>query len=341
MTDAADILVIGAGPAGCAVALHALQHGLRVIVFDAKEGPRRAPGETLHPGIEPIFEALGVLDQVQAEDFYRHQGVWLKRKGTRVFVPYGEDAQGPWRGFQTERQALHRILQEALVQRGGTLLLKKRPDRVLMHQGRVWGVGCQGEDICARFTVDATGRTAWLSGQIGLVEKIFSPPLAARFGWREGELTHLEGQPCFTTCEDGWMWQAPLKDDRHAWVRLKVGGPGAAPPGVEVTWKLRPQCAMPGLFLVGDAAASLDPSSSHGVLRALMGGMLAASLMTRCVESRVLEAHALAHYRAWICEQFAHDAKHLRQLLYSPFGGFEKFRLNASYGDSSLHRAPS
>src|SRR6185295_6330859 len=48
-----DLLILGAGPAGCAAAMQARRAGLDVLLLDSSERPRPTPGETLHPGIEP------------------------------------------------------------------------------------------------------------------------------------------------------------------------------------------------------------------------------------------------------------------------------------------------
>jgi hypothetical protein len=50
------------------------------------------------------------------------------------------------------------------------------------------------------------------------------------------------------------------------------------PRGADVTWRLSDAAAGLGWFIVGDAAAVLDPSCSHGVLKAIMSGMMAGHL---------------------------------------------------------------
>lgn len=310
----ADIIVLGAGPAGCAASIRARQAGLRVVMFDANVLPKASPGETLHPGVEPLLKQLGVLDQVLRAGFRRHRGVWLERGGQRHFLPYGEDTEGSWLGFQADRRTLHRILQQAAVDAQATLIRNARPEAVLVEGNRVTGVVVRGKPFRAAWTVDATGRCAWLARKLELPVEARSPPLGVRFGWRDGELADLNGQPSFAFREDGWDWQAPLGGNRTAWVELRIGESGGCPPvGVDLTWQLRPECAGPGFFLLGDAAATFDPSSSHGVLRALMTGILFGHLVEGWHRSGVAEAFIIEAYRAWLCAQFEHDERHLRQ----------------------------
>jgi len=54
--------------------------------------------------------------------------------------------------------------------------------------------------------------------------------------------------------------------------------------------------------------------SSHGVLRAMMSGMLCADIAARCLDNELSEAEAAARYRTWIQAQFDGDVGALRGL---------------------------
>src|SRR4051794_25366150 len=82
-----DLLIIGAGPAGCAAAISARRHGLTVMMLEASAQPRRVPGETLHPGIEPLFARLGVAAQVARAGFHRHAGIRIGWDAPARFEP--------------------------------------------------------------------------------------------------------------------------------------------------------------------------------------------------------------------------------------------------------------
>ncbi|MEO9061558.1 MAG: FAD-dependent monooxygenase [Nitrosospira sp.] len=335
----ADILIIGAGPAGCAAAIHARQAGLSVMMIDARADACRAPGETLHPGVEPILKKLGVWHDVIAAGFHRHRGVWRESGSLRVFESYGSDSglgsdSGPdsggrqaWLGFQANRRTLHGILQRAAEQAGVVLRRNAAPDGVIREDGCRGGVGgvvCKRAEIRTRWVFDATGRRAWLARMLALRAERSGPPLRVRFGWKDGEDPCLEGQPLFQQQLNGWAWQAPLGDGSTAWASLEQasartvqpgwgedgGGKGKGGRGVDMTWRLHAPCAGPGYFLLGDAAALLDPASSNGVLRALMSGMLAADLAAQVRCGRDERAAAQA-YSSWISGLFHHQAARL------------------------------
>src|ERR1043166_1085718 len=95
----ADLLILGAGPAGCAAAISALQSGMNVALLEAQGSPRLLPGETLHPGVEPIFKQLGIWDSLLEHRFHRHRGIWRESDTrNRIFEPYGSDDNGSWLG---------------------------------------------------------------------------------------------------------------------------------------------------------------------------------------------------------------------------------------------------
>src|SRR5688572_9328610 len=163
-----DILIIGAGPAGCAAAITALEAGCRVTLLERKTQPAQQPGETLHPGVEPIFRQLGVWEAVIRQGFHRHRGIWRESvKGIRAFAPYGEDESGVWRGFQVDRVILNRLLRARVTELGGVIVDISQLE--LIHNSTSLSVAADGISYRAGVILDATGHRAWLAQQLGLV----------------------------------------------------------------------------------------------------------------------------------------------------------------------------
>jgi flavin-dependent dehydrogenase len=315
--DPVDLLVLGAGPAGCAAAIQARRSGQRVLILEPAGRGRPAPGKTLHPGIEPIFERLGVRDAVIAENFHRHRGVWTEWDGSRTFTPFGADQHGPWAGFQADRSRLKSLLLEAALALGAELNGSDVPERSIIDTRGVAGVVAGGKEFHARWTVDATGRRAWLARKLRLVNSRCSPRMLAKFWWTDAACDDLDGQPSIRAEARGWSWTAPLGASRTAQVSLTVHDPGESPAhgaGTDVSWRIHRNCAAPGYLLLGEAAAVLDPLSSHGVLRALMSGMLGGHLICANNQGRLSDVDLAERYAGWLTQQFDFDVTALTEL---------------------------
>jgi flavin-dependent dehydrogenase len=319
--SAADIVVVGAGPAGMAAAITAAQAGLRVVVLEATGGSHNRPGETLHPGVEPLFEQLGVVEAVRAASFLRHSGIHVVWNGPARFVSYGGDADGPWRGFQAWRSTLDAILQAHAVRLGVRLHRHARVTGLLCAADRIVGVLAGGRPVCGRWLVDAAGGGHWAARRAGLPIARLSPRLIASHGYvrRAGGET-----PWFEADAEGWTWRAEVRPGLYQWTRLWFDSFRArdwiasqSQPkgrGADVTWRWVPDSAGPGYFLAGDAAAVLDPSSSHGVLRALLSGMLAGHSIVRIANGLSSESDACLVYRDSLRRWIEHDVRELKNL---------------------------
>lgn len=88
--------------------------------------------------------------------------------------------------------------------------------------------------------------------------------------------------------------------------------------GADVTWRMVTRPAGPGYYLAGDAAAVLDPASSHGVLRAIMSGMMAGYLISQTFKGACSEQRATLEYHRWLADWFNTDVHRVRQMYGSP-----------------------
>ncbi|HEY2112634.1 MAG TPA: hypothetical protein VGH25_12995, partial [Dongiaceae bacterium] len=83
--------------------------------------------------------------------------------------------------------------------------------------------------------------------------------------------------------------------------------------GADVTWRMADQAAGPGWFMVGDAAAALDPTSSHGVLKALVSGIAAGHLISAVLGGKAPAEATAEAYHQWLAGWFSEDAAKLAQ----------------------------
>jgi flavin-dependent dehydrogenase len=198
--------------------------------------------------------------------------------------------------------------------------------------GRVVGVSSSLGQIRCRYVIDAAGGQHWLRHKLGLDLQRASPPLTAYYGYCEGTCPERDEAPAIEIEGSGWVWTARVEPGLYHWTRLSLGAPLSKParaPSVfqhlaqkgkmraaDVTWRIMPHSAGCGYFIVGDAAAVVDPAASHGVLRALMSGMMAAHGILKVVKDGANEEQYASHYRTWLSEWFRRDVEELKTLYH-------------------------
>ena len=318
-----DVLVIGGGPAGASAAITCARAGLSVALLESEPFPRHRPGETLHPGIEPLMERLGAAGSLANACFLRHPGVWVDRSGKREFRPYGADANGPWLGYQACRSELDAMLLTRARSFGVRILQPHRAQGVLREGERIAGALTTAGPVHATFTIDASGASGWLARQIGLDWRRTSRRLIAFYGYMRGDCAERDTAPCFAYQPDGWIWTARVRRNVYHWTRLATTtsplrrrepppefaglNPVGGPRGADVSWRQLKASAGPGYFVAGDAAAVTDPSSSHGVLRAIMSGMLSGHLVLKSLFQRRSEPALALEYQLFLSSSFDAD----------------------------------
>ncbi|WP_438868480.1 NAD(P)/FAD-dependent oxidoreductase [Pseudomonas sp. L1(2025)] len=318
-----DVIVVGAGPAGCATAIGCAQRGMRVALLEQTRFPRYRPGETLHPGVEPLLQQL----QINLQNCPRHLGHWVHWDGPPRFNAFSPGRAIAWQGFQVSRAVLDQQLLERAQAVGVQVTYLKHASQVLLQHNRVQGVRAGTLQWTGKFVVDATGRHHWLQRQLQIPWRRFSPRLIARFGYCEDNSLADDKMGLFAH-PHGWHWIARISRTCLHWTQLAFtqGGQQRLIPqvlqrckaigqvrGADVSWRVCCTTAGPGFFLVGDAAATLDPCASHGVIKALMSGLQTTSAIVDCLLWPAGEATVQAAYQAWVQKTVQRDVLALRE----------------------------
>ncbi|HEX5117319.1 MAG TPA: FAD-dependent monooxygenase [Pseudonocardiaceae bacterium] len=181
-----DVLVVGAGPAGLAVALGAAGAGLDVAVCERRAGPLdKACGEGLMPGAVRALAALGVDPPGHhiRGIAYLHDDVEARTDFTR----------GPGRGVR--RTALQTALHKAVAD-AGIPVLHRRITTIEQDADHV-----RADDLCARYLVAADGLHSPIRESVGLAAQRSTHP-------RWGQRRHYAMAPWSDFVEVTWARDA-------------------------------------------------------------------------------------------------------------------------------------
>ncbi|CAG9226335.1 FAD-dependent oxidoreductase [Paraburkholderia sabiae] len=334
MISATDIVVVGGGPAGTSAAIWGALSGRSVTLIERAEFPRARPGETLHPGITSIFEQLGVVDAVEDACTRRHRGIMVNWGGRSEVSQFGASGLNEWLGYQVGRADLDAILM-ARARKLGVAILQPCRAVDLWFEKNVAVVSTEQGNIAAGYVIDASGQATWLARRERLQQEIASPPLRARYGYCALPEEWTDSLPRLSGDSTGWWWSAPISSASLAWMRLTWSAYLGDKPdsladlrdlgpnfGADVTWKRVRTPAGPHFFICGDAAAIVDPCSSHGVLKALMSGMMAA-FQINSVYAGLHPYKAAVHYGRWIETWWKKDVAYLSALYRQLDSGWD------------------
>ena len=288
------VVIIGGGPAGWSAAIWCSKLGFEVTLLEGEGVSGIKPGEALHPGIQAIFKQLGVDQDIEACAIVRHSATWIKWNEDLKLVSFGSDNEGPWLGYQLLRTELDAILKLKAQSLGARILQPCRAMGLALQSGKITAVKTSGGNMKADFVIDAAGASHWIARKLNLKIERYSPSLFVYYGYVKGSSPARDHAPAFIATPNGWIWTAKVHRELYQWTRLdfvktpipndwlpkEFAGGGLCTihqsiHGANVTWRRVVGLAGAGYFIVGDAAAVLDPASSHGILRAIMSGIMA------------------------------------------------------------------
>jgi geranylgeranyl reductase family protein len=339
----AEVIVIGAGPAGSTVAARLADAGHRVLLLDKAGFPRHKPcSDYVSPAGEPILAELGVLDEILAAGASRMPAMAVHAfNGSRFLADFagvepGRAATG------LRRYHLDRILLDRARSAGAEVVERAHVRDVLREGDRVTGVevtidGAR-ETLRAPLVIGADGHNSVVARALGHDIPWRWPRktgLAAHYRHvagldRYGEM-HV-GRNAYAglaILEDGLVnltvvlpsealktRSGSLEDAFAATIASLPGGAAKLARaervgpirGVGPMGRRARRVAGDSWLLVGDAASFLDPFVGEGVHDALRGAQLAAPVASAALTAGDTSARALDPYR--IARRRAFTARH-------------------------------
>jgi flavin-dependent dehydrogenase len=248
--SAADVAIIGGGPAGATAARLLARRGHRVMLFASTPDPVRAFTESLPPSVCPLLTTLGVLDAMDENGFIRSYGntVWWagRERGDERF---GDDETFGFQVFRPRFDAMmldHAAAAGAVVTRGATVREVSASGGGSHGPADGDGLALQVRDrhgevhtVRARFVLDCSGR----AGVMARRHRIHEPALRgqALIGlWRAPRWPVRDaGHTLVESWADGWGWSVPAGDGvRHVGMLVDGGRTGVERgAGIESTYR--------------------------------------------------------------------------------------------------------
>ncbi len=302
-----DVLVVGAGPAGSALAAALAADRRDVLLIETHAHPRpKACAEYASPRILEELGRLGLPEGSWQANALALAGMRVIRGDAAVDVRY-RDAAGPRNAWGLDREVFDAELAAHATSQGARLLEHVAFDQPIWTDGRVSGAMVGTRDgplqVSCNWLIGADGARSRVATRLGVERRVLAPRrlgLVAHYegdaelddhgemhvgpGWYVGlaplaggrlnvgmalPLNHRAGsaRQRFQAAIDGIPAVAARLKDRARLTPIR----GASPIGHRVA-----RAAGPGWMLIGDAAGFVDPFTGEGIYRALRSARAAA-----------------------------------------------------------------
>lgn len=230
----AQVIVVGAGPAGSATAYHLANAGIDVLLLEKSSFPRdKVCGDGLTP--RAVKQLLGMGFDLDRAGWQKNRGLRIRGAGHVIELPWPDLASFPPYGAARARMDLDELLARHAEKAGARLLERTAVTGPVIDDatGRVVGVTAKPVDDRGRKTGDevsyrapivvaADGVSARIAMALGLERRENRPmAVAARAyyrtpmhddPWMESWLELWDGKPRASNQLPGYGWIFPLGD---------------------------------------------------------------------------------------------------------------------------------
>ena len=222
-----DVIVMGGGPAGAAMAALVAQAGYQTVLLERSSEPAFKVGESLMPATYWTLERLGLLDRMRQSSNPVKGSVQFFSADGRAATPFYFEDHDPHESswtWQVLRSDFDGMLLQRAAECGAEIRHGASVREVLFEEDRAVGVKIGTSDgstqeLTGRVVVDATGQRALLARQLGILEpepclqhaSFFSHFAGATLdSGRDAGATQIY----HTESKQSWFWFIPLPENR-------------------------------------------------------------------------------------------------------------------------------
>ena len=353
-----DIVIVGAGPAGCTLALALKNSGLRVALLDKSEFPRdKVCGDAIP------YEAYQTLKQIDEKYFRQLYEISDKSmiRFNRLITPNNQDFTVEWttKAFNCKRIVLDNELFNWVKTDTETAIFENTTFKNAAYENGIWTIETNKNVFKSKFLIGAGGANCPISKRIAKIKldrKHHSGAVRAYYKDIEGLNDNVNEIYFIKEYSDSYFWIFPVGNNiynvgfgllsqtiadqqlnlRELFEDIIQNSPNLKERfqkaerldkvkgfGIPLGGSRKIPISGEGFLLIGDAASLVEPVGGHGIGTGIWSGKIAADFIQKAFQSQDFSKDFMYQYdieiERTIGKRLANQAKLQRILLRFPW----------------------
>ncbi|MFK7948452.1 MAG: NAD(P)/FAD-dependent oxidoreductase [Saprospiraceae bacterium] len=341
-----DIIIVGAGPAGCASAITLAQHGLNVGLVDEINPHKPKVGESIPSAIKRLLTQLGInnINTILNDDEYKPCVTNASAWGSEHWQYQDAILNPEGNGWHIDRNAFDAALYQYTI-RNGVIPIKNQVKNVIDNDN-YYTINLKNNTnenktvLNTKWIIDATGRSSKVGRSLGFHKEKLSEQMAV-IAWIKTD-KDKDFATRIKSVQNGWWYTALLPNQRriaafHGLVEdvqqlvhnsdrftnlfNSANLIKSTINNTQIINRVEGRNANFGklnvianhrFLAVGDAAISFDPLAAQGIFFALYSGIKAGEVIAKSCENPNHQNKIIESYLNQIESVFQYNRKTLK-----------------------------